>query len=247
MRDNPLGCRPTARPPRRSRVPASPRAGGRERGAYNRKGHSCVPARGASGVQEWPHSPRKRGVGFVHGTKPRSLKTSPEPLPPLPTTPGRRRSPNRRAARHERTTDPAWSRYRDVAPLYSGIAHAQFMDVAGQGETNLLLSELRPHPPAPPGQGGWALRFFPSTGRGLPSPRHQIEAGKTRPRFRRCVAPGTTRKRANEALTALPVPRPDVPGSYLRATPGLPRFNHPVDQCYRAPVNHTGRRQSFPG
>src|SRR5581483_7367309 len=90
---------------------------------------------------------------------------------------------------HERTTDPAWSRYRDIAPLYSGIALPQFLDVAGQIEMNLLLFELPAHAPAPPGAGEWALRFFPSTGRGHPSPRHQNEVGKTRPRFRRCVVP----------------------------------------------------------
>src|SRR5262249_40425974 len=42
---------------------------------------------------------------------------------------------------------------------------------------------------------------------------------KTRPRFRRCIVSGTTRKHANEAATALQHPRWTFAHSYLRATP----------------------------
>src|SRR5262249_46574952 len=109
-----------------------------------------------------------------------------------------------------------------------------FLAVAGQLEMNLLLFEPLPRAPAPPGVGDWALRFLPSTGRGLPCPRHQIEVGKTRPRFCRCIAPGTTRHPANEAPTALPLPRPG-PSRLLLAghsqtaafqSPGRPRTRH---------------------
>lgn len=70
---------------------------------------------------------------------------------------------------------------------------------------------------------------------------------RRRPRLRKDAVPGTTRKHANGAPTALRSPRPARAGSYSGHTPPLRFFKHPEDLSpgtgYHA-GNHSGSQVS---